>query len=125
MQKLDLGDKRTFKNILSLALPSMLAQFVSVLYSIVDRIFIGNIPIEGEIALIGIGVVAPITTFITSFAYWIGFGGAPIFSMSLGEKNEENAKKILSNSFILLLIMSLLIVVVRRKNQSLEIFCLF
>ena len=112
MQKLDLGDKRTFKNILSLALPSMLAQFVSVLYSIVDRIFIGNIPIEGEIALIGIGVVAPITTFITSFAYWIGFGGAPIFSMSLGEKNEENAKKILANSFILLLIMSLLIVVV-------------
>lgn len=109
---MDLGAKNTFKNILLLALPSMLAQLVNALYSIVDRIFIGNMPGNGEIALIGVGVVAPITTFITSFGYWIGFGGAPIFSMSLGEKKEDNAKRILSNSFILLLIMSLLIVVI-------------
>ncbi len=112
MRKMDLGDKNTLKNIMKLALPSMLAQLVSVLYSIVDRIFIGNMPLDGEIALIGVGVVAPITTFISSFAYLIGFGGAPIFSMSLGEKNEENAKKILANSFILLLILSAVIVTI-------------
>ncbi len=112
VRKLDLGNKNTLKSIMQLALPSMLAQLVSVLYSIVDRIFIGNMPSVGEIALIGVGVVAPITTFISSFAYWIGYGGSPIFSMSLGEKNEGNAKKILSNSFILLLGLSALIVAI-------------
>ncbi len=109
VRKLDLGNRNTIKSIMQLALPSMLAQLVSVLYSIVDRIFIGNMSEVGEIALIGVGVVAPITTFITSFAYWVGYGGSPIFSMSLGEKNEENAKKILSNSFIMLIALSALI----------------
>ncbi len=97
---------------MQLALPSMLAQLVSVLYSIVDRIFIGNMSEIGEIALIGVGVVAPITTFISSFAYWVGYGGSPIFSMSLGEKNEENAKKILSNSFVMLLTLSTIIMAI-------------
>ncbi len=112
ISKINLGEENTLKNIMKLALPSMLAQLVSVLYNIIDRIFIGNMPNIGEIALVGVGVVAPITTFISSFAYLIGFGGAPIFSMSLGEKNEENAKKILANSFILLLILSSIILCV-------------
>ena len=54
-----------------LAFPSMLAQFVSVLYSIVDRMYIGNIPGTGGLALAGVGVCGPIVTLITSFASWI------------------------------------------------------
>ena len=61
-----------------LAFPSMLAQFVSVLYSIVDRMYIGNIPGTGGLALAGVGVCGPIVTLITSFASWIGVGGAPL-----------------------------------------------
>ena len=102
MKSINLENNKTFKSILYLAIPSMIAQLVNVLYNIVDRIFIGNMPINGEIALVGVGVCAPILTFLSSFAYLIGFGGAPIFSMSLGENNKENAKKILSNSFVLL-----------------------
>lgn len=107
-----LGNKNTLKTIFKLAIPSMIGQLISVLYSIVDRIYVGNLSEIGEIALIGVGVVAPITTFITSFAYLIGFGGAPLFSISLGKKDEVMAKKILSNALIMLLIVSTILVVV-------------
>ena len=59
-----------------LAIPSMLAQFVSVFYSIVDRIYIGNIPEIGELALAGVGVCGPVVTMVTSVASWVGVGGA-------------------------------------------------
>ena len=63
MTSINLGSKNTFKSILYLAIPSMIAQLVNILYNIVDRIFIGNMPGNGEIALIGVGVCAPILTF--------------------------------------------------------------
>ena len=61
-----------------IAIPSMLAQFVSVLYSIVDRIYISNIPLIGDTALAGVGVCGPVVTMIGAFASWIGVGGATI-----------------------------------------------
>lgn len=80
-------------------LPAMAAQLVSVLYSIVDRIYVGNMPGDGALGLVGVGVGAPIATLISSFAFWVGLGGAPLFSMALGEKNDGKAKKILANAF--------------------------
>ena len=68
-----------------IALPSMLAQFVSVLYSIVDRMYIGNIPETGDLALAGAGVCGPVVTLIGSVAFLVGTGGAPLLSMKLGE----------------------------------------
>lgn len=59
MKSINLENNKTFKSILYLAIPSMIAQLVNVLYNIVDRIFIGNMPINGEIALAGVGVCAP------------------------------------------------------------------
>ena len=106
-----LGDKNTLKTIFRLAIPSMIAQLISVLYNIVDRIYVGNIPEVGEIALIGVGICAPITTLITSFAFWIGLGGAPMFSIALGAKDYDKAKKILANALIMLLGISTLIVI--------------
>ena len=60
-----------------IAFPSMLAQFVSVLYSIVDRIYISNIPLTGETALAGVGVCGPVVTMLGAFAFLVGVGGAP------------------------------------------------
>ena len=60
-----------------LAIPSMLAQFVSVLYSIVDRMYIGNIPEIGEVALAGVGVCGPIVTLLSSPAFLVGIGARP------------------------------------------------
>jgi putative MATE family efflux protein len=112
MRSIDLGNENTLKTIFRLAVPAMIAQLVSVLYNIVDRIYVGNMAENGSIALVGIGVVAPITTLISSFAFLVGLGGAPLFSMSLGEKREDNAKKILSNAFLMLVILSSLIIII-------------
>lgn len=104
----DLGRDDIKKLVLRLAIPSMIAQFVSVLYSVIDRIYIGNIPDIGEMALAGIGVCAPILTLISAFASWIGVGGAPLMSIKLGEKDAEGARKILANCFMMLFVISIL-----------------
>lgn len=95
-----------------LALPSMLAQFVSVFYSIVDRMYIGNIPDIGEVALAGVGICGPIVTLISSVAFLVGIGGSPLMSIRLGEKNERAAKQILANCFLLLTVLSIAITIV-------------
>ena len=77
----------------SLAIPSMLSQLVSVLYSIVDRMYIGNIPGYGETALAGVGVCGPIVTLISSFAFLVGIGGSPLVSIKLGEGQGSRREK--------------------------------
>ena len=99
----DLGNDDIKQLVRRLAIPSMLAQFVNVLYSIVDRMYIGNIKDVGEIALAGAGVCGPIVTLISSFAFLIGIGGAPLMAIRMGENNHEGAKKILANCFVMLL----------------------
>lgn len=94
-----------------LAIPSMLAQFVSVFYSIVDRMYIGNIPQIGEIALAGVGICGPIVTLVSSFAFLIGIGGAPLMSIRLGEKNERAARQILANCFLMISVLSVVLTI--------------
>ena len=107
-----------------LAFPSMLAQFVSVFYSIVDRMYIGNIPEIGDLALAGVGICGPIVTMISSVASWVGIGGAPLLSIRLGQKDEKKASAILANCFLLLCVMSAAITVLSLlvKNQLLTWF---
>lgn len=94
-----------------LAIPSMLAQFVSVFYSIVDRMYIGNIPQIGEVALAGVGICGPIVTLVSSFAFLIGIGGAPLMSIRLGEKNERAARQILANCFLMISVLSVVLTI--------------
>ena len=82
--------------IFKLAVPAMLAQFVNVLYNIVDRIFISNIPVVGGDALGGIGICAPILTVITGFTYLSALGGGPLMAMALGAREEKEAQDIFS-----------------------------
>lgn len=107
-----------------LAFPSMLAQFVNVLYSIVDRMYIGNIPEIGAAALAGVGICGPVVTLLSSFASWIGVGGAPLMSIRLGQKNEKAAQKMVANCFALLLGIALTAMTVTFifKNQLLRWF---
>ena len=102
----DLGKDDIKLLVRRLAIPSMLAQFVNVLYSIVDRMYIGNIPQVGEVALAGAGVCGPIVTLISSFAFLVGIGGAPLMAIRMGEDNQEGAQKILANCFVMLLALS-------------------
>lgn len=103
----DLGNDNVLKLVISLAVPSMVAQLISVLYNIVDRMFIGNIPVIGAAALAGVGVCGPIVTLLTSFGTLIGLGGSIMMAMSMGEGNLEKAKKIMSNSFLSLIVLSI------------------
>ena len=104
-----LGNGNIWSVVLSLAIPTMLAQFVNVLYSIVDRIYIGNMPEIGDTALAGVGICGPIVTLIASFGSLVGLGGAPLMAIKLGEQDRKGAKQILANGFLLLAILSVLL----------------
>ncbi|MCH1983043.1 MATE family efflux transporter [Ruminococcus sp. OA3] len=105
----DLGRDPVFHLVLRLAVPTMLAQLVSVLYSIVDRMYIGAG--VGDLALAGVGVCGPIVTLLSSFASLVGLGGSPIMAMRMGEGNNREAKRILNNSFLMLLALSAVLTV--------------
>lgn len=105
----DLGRDRIPSLVLRLAIPAMVAQFVNVLYSIVDRMYIGHISQVGSLALAGVGVCGPIVTLLTSFGTLVGLGGSILMGIRMGEKNYEKAKAILANSFLLLCFFSLLL----------------
>ncbi len=102
-RKNDLGQDAIPGLLLRLAIPTMLAQFINVLYSVVDRIFIGNIPEIGSLALAGVGVCGPIITLLSSFSLLVGLGGTPLMAMKLGSGDRETASDVLSNCFRLLL----------------------
>lgn len=102
---------RVGKLLARLAAPAILAQLINALYNIVDRIYIGNMKDVGYLALTGVGLTFPIITLISAFAALIGIGGAPLMSISLGEKDEEQAHRILGNCVSALLIMSVILTV--------------
>ena len=102
----DLGKDRIPILVLKLAIPSMIAQFVTVLYSIIDRMFIGNIKEIGDAALAGVGVCGPIVTLLTSFGTLIGLGGSILMSMRMGAGRKKQAESILAHSFAMLVLFS-------------------
>lgn len=102
----DLGRDRMFPLVCRLAIPTMLAQMVNVLYSIVDRMYIGHIAGIGDLALAGVGVCGPIVTLLGSFASLVGLGGSPILAMRLGEGRRDEAEKVASNGFVMLLVLA-------------------
>ncbi|CDM67865.1 mate efflux family protein [Clostridium bornimense] len=106
----DLGKESIGKLIFKLSTPAIIAQLVNVLYNIVDRIFIGRMT-NGDIAMAGVGVAFPIILIVSAFSALVGMGGAPLAAIKMGEKDNEGAEKILSNSFMLLIILSIILTV--------------
>ncbi|MFR7645241.1 MAG: MATE family efflux transporter [Butyricicoccus sp.] len=103
-----LGTAPVGKLVLQLAIPAMLAQFVNILYSVVDRMYVGHIAGAGDAALAGVGVCAPVVTMITAIGALIGFGGGPLMSIRMGRRDMDGARQIITNSFYLLLALSVL-----------------
>lgn len=98
----DLGKDPVSSLVLRLAIPAMIAQFVNVLYSIIDRMYIGHIPKIGALALAGVGVCGPIVTLLLSFGTLVGLGGSILLGIRMGERDLPKARQILSNSFLML-----------------------
>ena len=107
--KNDLGKDKISKLVFAIAIPSMIAQIVNVLYSVIDRIYIGHLQDAGSLALAGVGVCGPILTMIAALGSLVGVGGGALCAIKLGEKKENVARDIISSSFVLLLIISIII----------------
>lgn len=95
-----------------LALPTVIAQLINMLYNIVDRMFIGHIPHTGALALTGVGVCMPLIMIVTAFASLVGNGGAPRASIYMGQGNHDHAEKILGNCFITQIIVSIVLTLI-------------
>lgn len=103
-----LGTDRMLPLVLRMALPAVAAQFVNLLYNIVDRIYIGHIPGTGTVALAGVGVTTSLVILISAFSSIVGAGGAPLAAMALGRGDRVRAGRILGNGFVLLVLFTLL-----------------
>ena len=101
-----LGTEPIGKLLMKLALPTVAAQLINMLYNIVDRIYIGHIPGDGALALTGVGVCMPIIMIVSAFAALVGNGGAPRATIYMGKKDNDTAEKILGNCFIAQIIIS-------------------
>lgn len=104
-----LGTEPIGKLLLKMAVPTVLAQLVNMLYNIVDRIFIGHLPEVGDYALTGVGICMPLILGVSAFAALISSGGAPRASIKLGEGKVKEAERILGSCFSLQIVISVIL----------------
>ena len=107
-----MGTAPIFKLMLSMGIPTFVAQLINLLYNIVDRIYIGHIPEIGAASLTGIGLCLPIITLVSAFSVFVGAGGAPLASIALGKGDRDKAQRILSNGVTLLIIFTVIVMAV-------------
>lgn len=119
-----LGTEPVGKLLLKYSVPAIVGMMVNGLYNVVDRIFIGNIPGVGPLAITGLGVTMPIMTIIMAFGMLIGIGTATNISIKLGQGKKEEAQRLLGNVFSLALIIGIAITVIGLlfQNQILSLF---
>ena len=106
-----LGEEKVTKLLFQFSVPAIIGMMVNVLYNIVDRMFIGNIPNVGGLALTGVGITMPIMTIILAFGMLVGLGASARISLKLGEHKRLEAEKHLGNAFTLILLISIFITV--------------
>ena len=108
-KKADLGTAPIGKLLFRLAIPTVVAQLINMLYNIVDRIYIGHIPEVGSLALTGVGVCMPLIMVVSAFAAMAGGGGAPRASIFMGKGQYEDAEKTMAGCFSLLCIFAVVL----------------
>ena len=111
-EKKFLGTEPVGKLLVKLAVPTVIAQLVNMLYNIVDRIYIGHMEVDGKLALTGVGVCLPIIMIISAFAAFVGTGGAPRASISMGKSDNDTAEKMLGGCFTMQVGISLILTAV-------------
>ena len=115
MEKADnriMGTEKIPSLMIRMAIPSVIAQVINILYNIVDRIYIGHISGVGAAALTGVGLTFPIITLISAFSAFVGSGGAPLASIWMGKNDKKHAAKILGTGVFMLLCFSLILMAV-------------
>ena len=100
------------KLLIKLAVPTVVAQLVNMLYNIVDRIYIGHMPGDGSLALTGVGVCLPVILIVSAFAAFVASGGAPRASIAMGKGDHDQAEKLLGGCFTMQVCISLVLMAV-------------
>lgn len=112
MKRVDFENGTVTGNILEAALPMLVAQILNLLYNIVDRIYIARIAEVGTAALGAVGLCFPLIVIITAFANLFGNGGAPLFAIQRGQKDERKAVAIMNTSFTMVCASAIVLMVV-------------
>lgn len=112
MKRIDFENGTITGNILGAALPMLVAQILNLLYNIVDRVYIARIPHVGTAALGAVGLCFPLIVIISAFANLFGSGGAPLFSIHRGKKEDATANRIMNTSFTMICISAIVLMVV-------------
>ena len=107
-----LGTESIGKLLIKYSVPAIIGMMVNALYNVVDRMFIGNIPGVGPMAITGLGVTMPIMTIILAFGMLVGIGATTNISIKLGQGKREEAEHIVGNSITLALIIGVILTVV-------------
>lgn len=107
-----LGKEKIGKLLLKYSVPAIIGMLVNALYNVVDRIFIGNIPGVGPLAITGVGVTLPITTIILGFSMLVGVGATTTISIRLGQGKREEAEKVIGNAITLSAIIAIILTVI-------------
>ena len=115
-QKQNLGEDPVGPLLLKLAIPTIIAQIVNLLYNLVDRIYIGHIPEVGDMALTGLGLCFPVIMMITAFSSLIGAGGAPRAAIYMGKGDMDSAEQILGNCTAMLFGLSIALTVLLESG---------
>ncbi|MGL4799307.1 MAG: MATE family efflux transporter [Cellulosilyticaceae bacterium] len=105
----ELGTESIMKLLIKFSIPAIIGMVVNMLYNVVDRMYIGNIPNVGGLAITGVGITMPVTQIITGFGMLIGIGTCASISISLGKGKKDEARKFLGNGFTGIVIVSILI----------------
>lgn len=123
MKQHDLGTESIGRLVFSLSVPMIISQIVNLLYNMVDRVYIGRLA-DGELAMAALGVCFPMIAVVAAFAQLFGNGGAPLSAIRMGEKRNDKAEQIMTNSFIMLISIGLLLTAITLvfRKQILFLF---
>lgn len=110
-KEFDFSTGNIYEHLIKLAIPMTFAQLIQVMYSVVDRIYIGKIPNVSSLALTGLGLTFPIITIVNAFTNLYSTGGAPLCSIASGEKNRKLAKDIMDNTYSLFMLTSIILLI--------------
>lgn len=108
----DLGRDSVKGLLFKLSMPAIAAQIINALYNIVDRIYVGHMPANGDLALTGLGLCFPVVMIIAAFASLLAQGGAPLAAIHMGQGEDDKAEKIMGNCFTLLIVAALILTVI-------------
>ncbi len=120
----DLGKDSILKLLIKFSIPAIIGMVVNMLYNVVDRIYIGNIPNIGGLAITGVGVTMPVTQIITGLGMLIGIGTSASISIAFGKGKKDDAEKYLGNGFLGIIIISLSVAILGNMfaEQILKLF---